>query len=343
MRMTSLQAAVRRSLREFGVPGPGETVVVALSGGPDSVALLDALNSAAPRMAFHVVAAHLDHALRPTSPADAAFCRNLCERLGVSVHMGTADVRGRARRERAGLEDAARAERYSFLRKVAWQTGATAIALGHTRDDQAETLLLRLLRGAGSAGLAAMRPSRGDLIRPLLSVSRAEVLGHLAARGLEWRDDASNADLSILRNRVRHELVPYLEARVNPAARRTLARAASLLADEADYFAREARRLLPTVSRPVAAGLVLDRGALGALAPVLARHVLRGALREAGGLEGVSSLHVERLRQLAARPDAAERRLPLPGGREAVSRAGQLTIVARGGEAGARFPAREMR
>jgi tRNA(Ile)-lysidine synthase len=324
--MTSLQAAVRRSLREFGVPAPGQTVVAALSGGPDSVALLHALHSAAPRMGFRVVAAHLDHGLRPASGADAAFCRNLAEGLGVSVHMGSADVRGRARRERAGLEDAARAERYSFLRQVAWKEGASAIALGHTRDDQAETLLLRLLRGAGSAGLGAMRPKRGDLIRPLLRISRADVLAHLAAHGLDWREDPSNADLSLRRNRVRHELLPYLEARVNPSARRTLARTAAILADEAAWFAGEAARLLPSLSRPVAGGITLDRPALRGVPTALARHVLRRALRDAGGLRGVSALHIERLLQLAVSEGGARRRLPLPGAREALVGGGQLTI-----------------
>lgn len=328
MRMTTLQAAVRRSLREFGVPAPGETVVAALSGGADSVALLHALHSAAPRMGFRVVAAHLDHGLRAGSGADAAFCRNLCERLGVSVHMGSADVRGRARREHAGLEDAARKERYAFLRKVAWQEGAAAVALGHTRDDQAETLLLRLLRGSGSAGLGSIRARRGDLIRPLLAISRADVLAHLAAHGLDWREDASNADLAIARNRVRHELLPYLEARVNPQARRTLARTAALLADEAAWFEAEAGRRLPSMSRPVADGIALDRAGLRALAPALARHVLRRALREAGGLRGVSALHVERLLRLAVARDGARRRLPLPGAREARLAGGQLTIAA---------------
>jgi tRNA(Ile)-lysidine synthase len=327
--MSPLQAAVRRSLLEFGVPGPGQTVVAALSGGPDSVALLHALQTAAPRLGFRVVAAHLDHALRASSPADAAFCRNLCERLGVQLHMATADVRGRARRDRAGIEAAAREERYSFLRQVAWRVAASAIALGHNRDDQAETLLLRLLRGSGSAGLGAMRPKRGDLIRPLLGVSRAEVLAHLAAHGLEWREDASNADLALLRNRVRHELLPYLEARVSPAARRTLARTAATLADEAAWFTAEAVRLLPSVGRPVAGGFALDRRALRALPSALGRHVVRVALREAGGLRGVGSLHIERLRRLSASDSSEGRLLTLPGGREARVHGGQLTILSR--------------
>src|SRR6185503_18901729 len=127
---------------------------------------------------------------------------------------------------------AARRERYAFLRRVKDATGASAIAVAHTRDDQAETVLLRLLRGAGRTGLAAMRPRSAGLVRPMLGVSRQQVMAHLRARGLDWREDPTNADTRLLRNRVRHELLPLLEARFNPAARRTLARAATVLAAE---------------------------------------------------------------------------------------------------------------
>ena len=227
--MTPLQAALRRSLRELGTPRVGETLLCALSGGPDSVALVHALALASPRMGFRVIAAHLDHGLRPDSGQDAEFCLDLCERLGVSLHTGNADVRLRARRDGQGLESAAREERYAFLRGVARSQGAVAIAVAHTRDDQAETLLLRLLRGSGSVGLGAMRARRGRLIRPLLGVSRAQVLSHLGSHGLSWREDPSNSDLTLLRNRVRHELLPQLEARFNPNLRRTLARTAEQL------------------------------------------------------------------------------------------------------------------
>jgi tRNA(Ile)-lysidine synthase len=301
--------------------------VAAVSGGPDSVALLHALASAAPHMSFRVVAAHLNHGLRPAAAADAAFCRNLCERLGVSLHMGSADVGGRARRERAGVENAAREERYSFLRRVAWKEGASGIALGHNRDDQAETLLLRLLRGSGSAGLGAMRERHGDLIRPLLSVSRSDVLAHLVVHGLEWCEDASNADLAMLRNRIRHELLPYLESRVNPGVRRTLARTAGILADEAAWFSNAAAEALPRLGRHTDQGFAVDRHELKGLAPAIARHVLRRALRECGGLSGISSAHIERLLRMAVSEGGGARSLPLPGGREGRIRAGQLTIV----------------
>jgi len=335
VRVPSLVAAVDRGLRLSSVPPAGQAVVVGLSGGADSVALLDALALLAGRRGFRVVAAHLDHALRKGSAEDAAFCRSLCQRLGVPFHTAVADVSARARRERGGLEQAARRERYAFLHRVREETGAGAIAVGHTRDDQAETLLMRLLRGAGATGLGGMRPRVGDVIRPLLGVSRDEVLAYLRDRGLGWREDPTNTDLRYLRNRVRHELLPYLEARFNPALREGLARTAALLADEAVHLRGEADGLLDRIARTEGATVVLDPSALAGAPPSVARMVVRQALRRTGGLARVRAVHVERILELARSEDAAGRRLPLPGGREVRYRQGELRFGPRETVAGA--------
>src|SRR5512134_2741612 len=257
------------------MPPRAATLVVALSGGPDSVALLDALASLRRRRGFRVVAAHLDHGLRAGSEQDAEFCAVLCRSLDVPLRADRADVRARAARERGGLEQAARRERYRFLRRVRDEEEAFAIAVAHTRDDQAETLLLRLLRGAGATGLAGMRPRSGDVVRPLLAVSRREVLAHLRERALGWREDPSNADLAHRRNRVRHELLPYLEARFNPGIRKALARTASLLADEAAHVRSEAQALLDRIAREADGTLALDRRPLAEAATPVARAALR--------------------------------------------------------------------
>ncbi len=317
MRLPSLVAAVDRALRAAGVPPRGGTLVVGLSGGKDSVALTDALASLRRRRGFRVVAAHLDHGLRPGSPEDVAFCAALCEKLDVPFRAGTADVRARAGRERGGLEQAARRERYAYLRRVRDEERAAAIAVAHTRDDQAETLLLRLLRGAGATGLAGMRPRAGDVVRPLLAVSREEVLAHLRERGLEWREDPSNADTAHRRNRVRHELIPYLEVRFNPGIKAALARTASLLADEAVHVRAEAESLLGAIAREEGGALVLGRAALAAAPTAVARATIRQALARSGGLALVGALHVERVLHLARAKAPSGRRLPLPGGREA--------------------------
>ena len=316
MKLPSLVAAVDRALRGLGVSESGQALVVGLSGGGDSVALLDAIVALEARRGVRAIAAHLDHGLRPDSGDDAAFCRSLCEGLGVTFRLAAADVGARAARERGGIEQAARRERYEFLDAVRRETGASAIAVAHTRDDQAETLLLRLLRGAGATGLGGMRPRRGRIVRPLLQVSREEVRAHLRDRGLSWREDPTNTDLKRVRNRIRHELVPYLEARFNPALREGLARTADILAAEAAHLRAEAEALLDVIAHTEGEALVIDRTALGGAPPPVARVAVRQALGRAGGLARIGAVHIERILDLARSPAPSGRGLPLPGGRE---------------------------
>jgi tRNA(Ile)-lysidine synthase len=333
VRLPVLVAAVDRALQAVGMSLHGRTIVVGLSGGADSVALLDALASLRRRRGFRVVAAHLDHGLRPGSREDAAFCAALCKALDVPLRTGTAAVRARAAREKGGLEQAARRERYAFLRAVRDEEKAGAVAVAHTRDDQAETLLLRLLRGAGATGLAGMRPRSGDLLRPLLDVSRAEILAHLRERGLAWREDPSNADVGLRRNRVRHELLPYLEERFNPGIRAALARTASLLADEAAHLRAEGEALLAPIAREAEGALVLERRPLAEASTPVGRAALRLAILRAGGLAQVGAVHVERILRLARAKAPSGRRLPLPGGREARFTRDEIRLEKRAGRA----------
>jgi len=318
--------AVRHALDALQAP-PGSSIVSALSGGADSVALLHALCAEARPRGLRVVAAHLDHRLRDDSAADAAFCRALCASWDVPLRSAEADVAARARRDRDGVEQAARLERRAFLRRVRADEGAAAVALAHTRDDQAETVLLRLLRGSGRRGLGAMRARTGRLWRPLLGVSRADVLAHLAAAGIGWREDPSNRDLRFARNRVRHELLPYLEERFNPQVRATLARSAQVLADESDALGRAAARLVRRARAQDPGGPALSRQVLRAAPPAVAALAIRRLLAEAGGLRDVGASHVRRLLGLVNVPAASGRRLPLPDGRVALVRFDRLVIA----------------
>lgn len=326
MRPSRLVTAIRLALEGFEKPLIGETIVVGVSGGADSVALLDGLASLSGAGGFRLVAAHLDHGLRPDSAADVAFCAELCGRLGVAFRTEPADVRARAEREHGGLEQAARRARYEFLRSVRREHAAAAIAVAHTRDDQAETLLLRLLRGSGRRGLAGMRARNGEVLRPMLAVSRGDVLTHLRARGLPWREDPTNADRTLLRNRVRHELLPYLEERFNPRLREVLARTAMLLADEADLLSASAGEGLAQALRADGEAIVLDRASLARMPPALARIAIRQVLERAGGLRGVSAGHVEKILALVRSRAPRVRRMPLPGGREVECRSGHVRV-----------------
>jgi tRNA(Ile)-lysidine synthase len=266
-------AAVRGNLDRLrgDAPGPG---VVAVSGGADSVALLCALAADPPPAGL--VVAHLNHQLRgPAGDADAAFVTTLFPDLPHRVE--TADVRAAA--AGGNLEAAAREVRYAFLARVAAATGAGWVATGHTADDQAETVLHRLIRGTGLRGLRGIAVARElaqgvRLVRPLLTVSRDAVIAYLRAAGQPWREDETNRDPAFTRNRIRHELLPLLRT-FNPVIGDVLGR----LAAQADETFREieaaAADLLRTAERPrVGPVCVLDRSALAGAAPSLTREVL---------------------------------------------------------------------
>src|SRR5215475_14505215 len=209
---------VRETIRRYGLLAPDTTVVAATSGGSDSVALAHLLHELDRMGACRLVAlAHFNHQLRTEADRDEAFCVQLAHQLGRPLVADRADVRDLARRENRSIEDAARTVRHAFLERARLQLGADVVALGHTRDDQAETFLLRLLRGAGSRGLGSMHPRRGTLIRPLLHCRRSQLKTYLAERNITFVYDASNDDVSVPRNRVRAELLPLLEGRFNPS------------------------------------------------------------------------------------------------------------------------------
>ncbi|HEV3123553.1 MAG TPA: tRNA lysidine(34) synthetase TilS [Candidatus Dormibacteraeota bacterium] len=207
---------VARALDGEAVLRVGETVVVACSGGPDSSALVDALARLAPPRRLSLVVAHVDHGLRPGSAAEASHVAGLAASRGLAFRALAVSVTAGG-----SLQDRARQARHQALRSLAAETGATAIALGHTADDQAETVLMRLLSGASPRGLRAMSARDGLLARPLLRVWRDHVVAYCAVLGMEVIDDPSNRDPRFLRSRVRHQLLPALEA-VFPGARRRL-------------------------------------------------------------------------------------------------------------------------
>jgi tRNA(Ile)-lysidine synthase len=212
-------------------------VLAAVSGGSDSVALVFLLRELASQGELVLAGlAHLNHHIRgAAADADAAFCRALAERLEIPAFMGDADVPAAARRQNASFEVAGRDARQQFYNDSLRAAAASRIAVAHTRDDQAETVLLRLTRGAGALGLAGIAPKRGPIVRPVLELARAELQHYLAARGEPWRDDETNLDRSIPRNLVRHAVMPRLRE-INAQADAALARAADALRVDAEFL-----------------------------------------------------------------------------------------------------------
>ena len=321
-----LARRVARAVRQHKLFRPGDTVIVGVSGGADSTALLELLGDL-PGFAPRLVAAHLNHCLRGRhSDEDEEFCRSLAVRHAIPFESRRTDVAELAGRLGLNLEDAGRRARIAFFDEVRLKWGATAVALGHHADDQAETVLMRLLRGAGPDGLVGITycNERG-YIRPLLEISRPEIEGFLTERGVTWREDASNRDTAFLRNRIRHELLPFLE-QYNPAVRERLAATAALLADEDDLLKRPTEETFAQVCTRDNDAWVCDIGKLAGQPPAMRRRVLRLMLeRLTGNLDHFSRRHVAALEHLldSPRPNAS---LNLPQGVTAVREYGLLRV-----------------
>lgn len=327
----------------------GDRVCVAISGGADSVALLMALldaNRAKESLGVVLSAVHVHHGLRGAeADADEVFVRNLCERLGVPSVIERVDVAARQNTEREGLEEAARELRYRVFWKLIAEGKADVVATAHTLDDQAETVMMKLMRGAWTEGIGGIAPVvwKGQepegqrtrntalgawpmalgprLLRPMLGVRRAQVEAFLREREQEWREDATNRDLSLTRNRVRHELMPMMRT-FNPGIDVTLARLADIARDEEAFWAGELARLLPQVllpGRPVRGGgravgtvtgnssCALEIERLRAMPPALRKRVLRAAARSVG-----CSLSAEETAKLLALAGLAPGHPPIP-------------------------------
>lgn len=292
--MTAIQQKVRRTIQRHGLCPAGTRVLIGLSGGSDSVALTLLLRELAPYMDFAVAGvAHVNHQLRDSANRDESFCRQLAARLGLPILAARADVKALADVHGLSVEDAARRARYEFLERAATELGGARIAVGHTLDDQAETFLLKLLRGAGSTGLGAIYPQRDRIIRPVLEASRTELRDYLSALGEPWVEDETNADVSNPRNRVRHDVLPHLEAAMGLPARRAIARAAGLLGEDARWLDELAADKLIALSTPTAYGLELDADQLRSSPLPLARRILLRALRSRADGREVGLEHVQ--------------------------------------------------
>ncbi len=263
------------ALADTELAQPGRRALVAVSGGADSVALLDLLVATRDRHGLELVAAHVDHGIHPDSAAVSAAVAELAARLGVP------SLRGRLRLGAGAGETVARARRFRWLEAARRRTGADLILLAHHADDQAETVLMRALRGSAPAGLAGIRPVRGRLVRPLLGVSRAELRAHCAARGLPWWDDPANDDPVHLRSWLRGGLLPAIRARL-PAVDAALVRVAAAAAADGEAWDAVLDLLPGLVPRAEADGVSVVAPVLAGYDSRLARAVVRGLARRAG-------------------------------------------------------------
>ena len=313
--------------RECNMFPPGASVLCALSGGADSVSLLGVLRELQEPLGLHTVAAaHVNHHLRGTdSDADEAFARSLCEKWETPIYVGHANVSAEAKRRRTGVEETARVLRYDFLEQTAIQAGFSHIATGHTADDNTETLLLHLVRGAGLSGLSGIPPVRGLLVRPLLRCTRTEVEDYLIARGLPHTEDITNLDISLARNRIRHCVTPELRV-LNPRLSDAVSGLTARLRQDEAYIMSQAEKELASASQtPEGASFPSDL--LNALPSALAYRVCRLLYTRAVGQDDAAlfSSHTEAILSLCrgTHPSAS---ISLPNGLAACRAYDRLVI-----------------
>ncbi len=277
----------------------GERIIIGLSGGPDSVCLLYVLNALKDRFEIELNALYVDHGLRPSeTPDEIEFCRRFCESLNVPFTEKSIDVITFAKTYGINKQEAARQLRYKILEETAYEIKAQRIALGHTADDQAETLLMRLFRGSGTTGLAGIPPIRRNIMRPLIEVERIEIERFLDDKNINFIIDSSNLKKDYLRNRIRLSLMPMLKE-FNPDFIRTLSKTAEIFREEERYFEIiVTKALMKLFSRKTDTHVELFLAPFEIMDKVIMRRVLRRVIDETKGLRGINFIHIEDIIEL---------------------------------------------
>jgi tRNA(Ile)-lysidine synthase len=313
--MPSLLHQVQQTIHDYQMVAHGHTLLVAVSGGPDSMVLLHTLWRLRQPLGIKLCVAHLNHQMRASAAEDALFVESVAHELGIPCISKAINIPAYQRRYKLSPEDAARRLRYAFLRATAVQLGADRIAVGHTADDQAETVLLHLLRGSGLRGLCGMPPLRAAIMRPLIRVRRGDVLDYLRRHRLSYREDPTNDQRRYTRNRIRLDLLPTLQRSYNPRLVQALCSTAQILADDEAALQELSRQHFISACLPSTSELIqLKIDALTCLSPSLQRRVLREALNGLmGNLQRVTATHIAAIRTLC-QPGIGHKWLQLPQG-----------------------------
>jgi len=308
-----LREQILHTISEFDMFRAGDKVLIGVSGGPDSVALLHLLNEMTAELNIELGIGHLDHGLRPSATAEEAlFVQGLADALNLACHREKATIDPTC----GSLEERARKMRYAFFHRIAETHLYTKIALAHHADDNAETVLMHLLRGSGIRGISGIPPvGKNGIVRPLIGSSRADILAFLKESAHAYRVDATNTDLRFTRNRIRHQLLPMLEKEFNPNITKTLNQAATIYRQEDQWLDHQADEWLPEVqSNSTARGFELNVHGLAKLPTAIQRRLIRNALRTwRGHIRGLTADHVQTLLEMAG-PGCRNQRTNLPAG-----------------------------
>jgi len=320
---------VKKTIDKFGLLKKGERVLLAVSGGADSVALAHVMHRLKGEYGISLHIAHLNHMLRgEEAERDARFVSAFAQKLGIDCTVGCADAALLAEKEKLSLEEAARKARYEFLAETAEKVGAAKIAVGHHADDRAETLLLHLLRGTGTEGLEGIRPKYKNIIRPLIEVTRGEIERYCSEQGLSFVWDSTNEEIIFTRNKIRHHLLPVLKG-YNPNIVEVLNRTAEILLFENEYMDLETRNVFKeaVISEKDGRKLILPFEKFFPLHKALQRRMIRHCWIWVTGIEeGLEYKHVERVRKFIY-TGSTGKKLVLPGGAAAYKTYGSVIFL----------------
>ena len=324
-----LKDRVAALIRKHAMLNGGETVLVGLSGGPDSVCLLSMLNSLREELSLSIHAVYVNHNLRPDeTPQEIEFCRDLCQKLGINFVLKSIDVTSFAKESGLNRQEAARELRYKAFDEAAFEVNARRIALAHNADDQVETIFMRLLRGSGPRGLSGIPAKRKNIIRPLIEIERAEIEEFLDAEGLSFIVDSSNLKTDYFRNRIRRSLTPVLKG-LNPSIAHTVMNTVSVFQEEERYFdIIVTKTLMRMISRKKDGRIEIFLAPMEGLEKVILRRVLRRAIDETSGLRGINFIHIEDIIRLIKDGSAGDR-VYLPRGIRVIKEYSLLVITSR--------------
>jgi len=299
-----LKEKIKKTIARYNMLSKGDTVLVGVSGGPDSMALLYLLMDIKDEYGITLKIAHLNHGFREEAAEEAEFVRERAASLGLEAVLKFIDVPSIKERDGLSSQEAAREARYSFFKEAAGEAGANKVALAHTSDDQAETVLIRLLRGSGPLGLSGIPPVRAlnsqqaVIIRPLIDCSRKEIEGYLSEKGIPFVTDSSNLKMDYMRNRVRMELIPFLEG-YNPNIREVLVRTAEIIHKDNQFLETEGERAYKSISRQSGQDIAVDFKTLKGLPQAMSSRVIRNAIEGVkGDLKRISFQHIAEILNL---------------------------------------------
>ncbi len=315
--MTKLALLIYQKILEQKLILPGETIVCAVSGGADSIAMLHLLNELQDKLKIKLMVAHFDHQLRANSALDAQFVKKVAQKLSLPFVLESKNVKNFSKQNKLSIEEAARNLRYDFFERVALQWQANKVCVAHTKEDQAETILMRLLRGTGTGGLGGMREKRAlgqvTLIRPLLSVEKTDLKKYLKHTHILWREDASNKDLAFTRNRIRKVLIPLLKKEFNPSITEELCRLSEILKADESYFETQTNKLFQKMVVETEEGFRVSKNLFLKLELSLQRYLVRKIFNALMDGSTLSFENTERVLSLIQRSQLG-RKIILPGG-----------------------------